>query len=585
MTQPSQTTSARQWTAALPLTELPPGSRQVWKIDGRQLLLVHTAAGECFAIDNRCPHEGYPLQQGEVQDCRLTCTWHNWKFDLRDGRCLLGGEGVRSYPVRSHQGVWEVDLSDPDPEQAIPPLLKSLQEALFRHDVGRFCRDGVRLLQAGLSPQKLLLEIALVDARFAEYGTTHTLALAADALRYLPRYSGVQAMAAMAPVMDLCAESNRRMPPRPRPSAIRGGDWQALCDAVERERLEEAEGRWFGGFEDGRSRQEMEAWLFQLLARHFTGFGHSLIYMVKAGELFDALGDQAEGQQMAEIYGSLLVSHLLGTREDLLPYMKPYFQSLQARWEELPDLWARQKSVGEPSRDWFESVLDGKAKPAVDQLWQFLEQGVPVHAIAEVLSLAASERLLRFDVSLDQNPKVAENWLWVTHRLTFAAAVRQACRRCPGPSSLAFLFQTLAFIHSGRGMDLPRERRLAPTSQSGNWAALEAALSEQDAPRAVAVASYLLNQPELVPELEIRLQDRVLSDSAVRPIVQAHLIKTTVVAFEEFRALSSHAMAKLPVLALIRLLASPVQERRLQETVGNSIRWVAEGIMPKKLTQ
>jgi nitrite reductase/ring-hydroxylating ferredoxin subunit len=51
----------------------------------------------------RCPHEGYPLAAGQVSpgDCVLTCNWHNWKFRLDTGECLIGGDHVRGYPDQS----------------------------------------------------------------------------------------------------------------------------------------------------------------------------------------------------------------------------------------------------------------------------------------------------------------------------------------------------------------------------------------------------------------------------------------------------------------------------------------------------
>ena len=88
---------------------------RTFKSGPAQLVLGLTEAGEPFALDNRCPHEGYPLAQGHVKGCLLTCAWHNWKFDVRDGRCTLGGEGVRKYPTRLEGGVVEVDFTEPDP--------------------------------------------------------------------------------------------------------------------------------------------------------------------------------------------------------------------------------------------------------------------------------------------------------------------------------------------------------------------------------------------------------------------------------------------------------------------------------------
>src|ERR1051326_8001276 len=37
------------------------------------------------AVDNRCPHMGFPLSQGSVRDGILTCHWHHARFDLASG--------------------------------------------------------------------------------------------------------------------------------------------------------------------------------------------------------------------------------------------------------------------------------------------------------------------------------------------------------------------------------------------------------------------------------------------------------------------------------------------------------------------
>ena len=41
--------------------------------------------GEIHAVDNRCPHMGFPLEQGTVKDGILTCHWHHARFDLESG--------------------------------------------------------------------------------------------------------------------------------------------------------------------------------------------------------------------------------------------------------------------------------------------------------------------------------------------------------------------------------------------------------------------------------------------------------------------------------------------------------------------
>jgi hypothetical protein len=41
--------------------------------------------GQIFALDNRCPHLGFPLHRGSVEDGILTCHWHHARFDLASG--------------------------------------------------------------------------------------------------------------------------------------------------------------------------------------------------------------------------------------------------------------------------------------------------------------------------------------------------------------------------------------------------------------------------------------------------------------------------------------------------------------------
>jgi nitrite reductase/ring-hydroxylating ferredoxin subunit len=48
------------------------------------LLVVHDG-GKVFALDNRCPHLGFPLHRGSVEDGILTCHWHHARFDLTSG--------------------------------------------------------------------------------------------------------------------------------------------------------------------------------------------------------------------------------------------------------------------------------------------------------------------------------------------------------------------------------------------------------------------------------------------------------------------------------------------------------------------
>ena len=123
------------WTHAIEANALTPGSAKVFKNGPHQVALVRTEDGRVYGVDNRCPHEGYPLAEGSVTGCVLTCNWHNYKFDLRDGSCVMGEEAVRSYPTREVNGHIEVDLSDPDPEQIKATLWESLDVGMTENQI------------------------------------------------------------------------------------------------------------------------------------------------------------------------------------------------------------------------------------------------------------------------------------------------------------------------------------------------------------------------------------------------------------------------------------------------------------------
>src|SRR3712207_8317578 len=44
--------------------------------------------GEVYALDNRCPHMGFPLSRGSTKDGILTCDWHHARFDIKTGGCF-----------------------------------------------------------------------------------------------------------------------------------------------------------------------------------------------------------------------------------------------------------------------------------------------------------------------------------------------------------------------------------------------------------------------------------------------------------------------------------------------------------------
>ena len=52
---------------------------------GDRSVAVFADGAEIHAVDNRCPHMGFPLDRGSVKDGILTCHWHEARFELASG--------------------------------------------------------------------------------------------------------------------------------------------------------------------------------------------------------------------------------------------------------------------------------------------------------------------------------------------------------------------------------------------------------------------------------------------------------------------------------------------------------------------
>lgn len=570
-----------RFTSLGPLSKFPPGGHTA-KVDKVQLAVLHTDNGEVHVVDNRCPHEGYPLAQGKLDGCILTCAWHNWKFDVRDGHTLLGGEGVRVFPCRIHEGNLEVDLAEPDPQVLMVGYLQSLRDGLFKADNGRVFRDALRLLQAGMTPRALLLEAIHRDAIHAEYGTTHVLPMAADACRQFGSFSGLEVMHPIGNVLDLYGESNVRLPPRQVPEPMTNGTGEDVAHAIESEDLIRAEAWVRGALLAGVSRAQIEAWLYDACAEHLLDFGHPLIYIVKAQEFFAELPD-VDRTVLADVYGAMTYSIGVGTREDLLPFMRQYFKRYDAVADELAASYGQDRPDAPFDVERFVALaLEGTVEDACEGMFSALREGVSPERIATALVRAAAERFFRFDVEIEQSLGVVENWLWATHRFTFACAVRNAIVRHRSPKSLRFLVQTLAFTHSGRKMDAPVERRCAIHAKKASVNEVLEAIRKKDQDLAVDYVAGYVNDNLPITDLRQAVFHYCTQDPFVRPIYVAHAVKVAAAAFEEYEVHGD----RTGLLSMARFLASPVvRERRVERSIAQSVRWVVDGQTPKKLTQ
>lgn len=72
---------------ATTIDQLPAGQIMTFDLAGKKVLLAN-ANGQFYALENRCPHLGKPLEKSALNGCVLTCPYHKAQFDVSNGRNL-----------------------------------------------------------------------------------------------------------------------------------------------------------------------------------------------------------------------------------------------------------------------------------------------------------------------------------------------------------------------------------------------------------------------------------------------------------------------------------------------------------------
>ena len=75
------------------------------------------------AISNACAHQNGPLGEGKIIDCLVTCPWHGFQYDVRNGRSPAPfTERVPTYNIRLTNGMVEVDPNANPPGTPVDPI-------------------------------------------------------------------------------------------------------------------------------------------------------------------------------------------------------------------------------------------------------------------------------------------------------------------------------------------------------------------------------------------------------------------------------------------------------------------------------
>ncbi|MDQ3469895.1 MAG: Rieske 2Fe-2S domain-containing protein [Actinomycetota bacterium] len=527
------------------LDDLAIGSMRMVRVNGYKVTLVRTSDG-VFALDHACPHEGYGLTQGVLDGNVLTCAWHNWKFRVDDGACVLGEEDVRTHTVDvGPDGRLAIAWNEPDPAELRPRLIDSLRRGIEHDYIGQVSRDVVRLLRADADPGELVWAAVAHGAPRGEFGWGHSIASATDCLAMVDLYEGDQRALPLVQGIAGIAETERDRPVNqlPPPATSLGRDpASAFRRLVDTEQLSPAQGLLRGAIHAGAGADELRPWFTAVVSDHLLGYGHGAIYAQKAFQLLDMLG----WERADTVLPHLVPTIVYGTREDTLPYMRPFTKAVGA-------LDLNKLAAVEPAGSWSDdgtlraAILEGgrdRAAPLHAAVGA-LRDGSGVDGLLDVVVDAVAERMLRYDPRGEFDVHDDFGWLDITHGITYANAARWHAAHLPGHPDAVRLAVWCVFL--------------------AHWTGRHEWHTSVGEPEHVD-----LGTADVLTASET-LQRHALDDTTTAFIVHAHAVKTTRAAAEE----SLRTGSPRPLQAAARFVDGPKQERFVAATVARSIDFLS----------
>ena len=395
-------------------------------------LLVVYDEGRVVALDNRCPHMGFPLHRGSVKDNVLTCPWHHARFDIASGCTFdLWADDVPTAAVEIRDGdVWVAGRTRHADGDA---HWHNRLRAGLEQNIGLVIAKAVLGLRSeGAGAAALVREAALFGARNRDgWGTGLTILTALANLlpalseedTYLALYKGIRRVA------DDCeGQAPRRdrepLPGKPQPLG-RLVRWLRHWTAVRHR--DGAERTLLSAIAAGASQAELaEMMLVAATDRFFADGGHALDFVNKAFECLDVIGWDHAGEVLAAVVGQMTAAR---GGEETNPWRHPIdlVRLCEAAFVEIPDCMGR----GAPRRgrwrehaELAEALLGEDPAAIVAALRGAISEGAAPVDLGRALAYAAALRVARFGTANE-----VSDWETAHHVFTYCNALHQLVKR------------------------------------------------------------------------------------------------------------------------------------------------------------
>ena len=433
---------------------------------GGHAIAVFPLGDRFAAVDNRCPHMGFPLDRGTVSNGILTCHWHHARFDLSSGGTFDPfADDVRAFPVTVTDGqVWV----DPSPPEADPVERWSRRlEDGMEHNIRLVIAKSVLGLSSSPADYRTPLTIG------ARFGTTYSdrgwgqaltmMTCSANMLGSL--YAEDRPLALYQGIRQVAAECAGRPPrflvdPLPagetRPEVLKGW-FRGFIEVRDEEGAERCLRTAIGL---GISPREIADMIFAAATdRVYLDAGHVVDFCNKAFELLDHVGWEHAGQVLTSLVHGIASAR---RSEELNSWRNPIDLSSMV-WEArdaLPELWQRgadSRGQWDDEQPLVDTILADDPAATLQALRQAVTAGASAEQLGGAVAYAAFLRMARFHTSNEFG-----DWDTVHNTLTAANALHQALKRAPSVELLRAVFDTAISIYLDRFLNMPAQRMPEP---------------------------------------------------------------------------------------------------------------------------
>jgi nitrite reductase/ring-hydroxylating ferredoxin subunit len=536
-------------------------------------IAVFAHDGTVSAVDNRCPHMGFPLNQGTVKDGILICHWHEARFEMSSGCTFdLFADDVPAYDVEIRDG--DVYVS-PQPREANPieRRRQRLAEGM-EQNIGLIQAKAILgLLRAGVDYKQIVRDIALFGTRNRDSwagGMTSLTALAnlvpylGDETTYLALYQGAIRVA------DDCAGRPPRRKKQPLESASvpLGTLKRWLRNWTEVRHRDAAERTLLTAIHAGATPEQLCDLLYMAATeRFYADGGHLLDFTNKAAELLDLIGWEYTEEVLPLVLGQL-ASARGGEEQGHWRYPVDLVQPLLEVGRDLPQLL--QEGCGKTWNDvrgLIRTLLGDDPLVIIDSLRAAITAGARPEQLSKAVACAAAQRVARFGSANEFG-----DWITVLHTFTYCNAIDRATRRCPTAEVLRGVFHGAISVYFDRFLNtpparLPGEREtdsleMEPTEAKILLQRFEDALDGQKEGQAAAraVARYISLGHPLTPLFD------ALTRAAVREDADFHTLQMVEAGIRQYAEWKGEPEGAQILIAIARYLAahSPTPRARLQ---------------------